>query len=76
MSMLLRHPRSKLLAGYQDSHIYVCQRVILDILCIKSRCLSFREEFLPWLCRMQYQPIKKQKYAQGICTFRLGWATG
>ncbi|KIL68986.1 hypothetical protein M378DRAFT_190807 [Amanita muscaria Koide BX008] len=61
-AMLTKHPRTKLLGGYQDSHIYVCQRAILDTLCAKPRCLSFREEFLPWLCKMNYQSNKKQKY--------------
>jgi len=59
VSLFSRHPRCKLLSGYQDSHVYVCQRNILDILVDKTQLLSFREEFLPWLCKMQYQSMKK-----------------
>ncbi|KAF8622339.1 hypothetical protein AX15_007074 [Amanita polypyramis BW_CC] len=66
MSVLSRHPWCKLLAGYQDSHVYVCQRTVLDILCEKPHFLSFREEFLPWLCKMQYKVAGEQKYGQVI----------
>ena len=31
---------------------------------------SFREEFLPWLCKIQYQRTKREKYGRG-CPSRL-----
>lgn len=31
---------------------------------------SFREEFLPWLCKIQYQRTKREKYGRG-CLSRL-----
>jgi len=62
MSLLSRYPVASLSSQYTDSHAYVCKRSILDVLHHKSTFDSFREEFLPWLCRIQYQKSKRVKY--------------
>ncbi|KAK7057263.1 UDP-3-O-glucosamine N-acyltransferase [Favolaschia claudopus] len=62
MSMLSRYPRSSLSSNQQDSHVYVCKRSVLDVLQEKHHFDSFREEFLPWLCKVQYQRAKREKY--------------
>jgi len=48
----------------QDSHVYVCKRSVVEVLLEKNQFDSFREEFLPWLCKVQYQRTKRQRYEQ------------
>ncbi|THV07882.1 UDP-3-O-glucosamine N-acyltransferase [Dendrothele bispora CBS 962.96] len=62
MSLLSKYPRTKLSRKYQDSHVYVCRRSVLELLHEKEHFDSFREEFFPWLCKIQYQRLKRQKY--------------
>ncbi|KAI0930392.1 hypothetical protein AcV5_007118 [Taiwanofungus camphoratus] len=62
MSLLSQYPRARLSAGLLDSHVYVCRRHILDALHQKPRFDSIREEFIPWLCKPQYQRTKQEKY--------------
>lgn len=66
-----RHPRAILSSSLQDSHVYVCRRSVLDLLHIKRHFDGFRQEFLPWLCRVQYQRAKREKYKHGwfTCAF-------
>ena len=65
MSMLSRYPRVRLSSNFQDSHVYVCRHSILNALLEKKQLDSFREEFLPWLCKVQYQKLKRAKYGDG-----------
>ncbi|KDQ57545.1 hypothetical protein JAAARDRAFT_35255 [Jaapia argillacea MUCL 33604] len=62
MSLLNWYPRTKLSTKFQDSHVYVCRRSVLDALGQKHHLESFREEFIPWLCKLQYQSTKREKY--------------
>ncbi|KIK63669.1 hypothetical protein GYMLUDRAFT_40749 [Collybiopsis luxurians FD-317 M1] len=62
MSLLTQYPRTKLSNRYQDSHVYICRRSVLDLLQEKKHFDSFREEFVPWLCKVQYQRRKREKY--------------
>lgn len=62
MSLLSKYPRVRLSSNFQDSHIYVCRHSILDAILEKKSLESFREEFLPWLCKVQYQKLKRKKY--------------
>ncbi|KAH9176436.1 UDP-3-O-glucosamine N-acyltransferase [Lactarius sanguifluus] len=64
MSLLSRYPIASLSSQYTDSHVYVCKRSVLDVLHQKSTFDSFREEFLPWLCKIQYQKTKQAKYGR------------
>jgi translation initiation factor eIF-2B subunit gamma len=48
--------------------VYVCKRSVLNTLLEKPVLDSFREEFLPWLCKAQYQRAKREKYSQGMCS--------
>ncbi|KAF8993727.1 UDP-3-O-glucosamine N-acyltransferase [Cyathus striatus] len=64
MSLLSRHSRTKLSSSFHDSHVYVCKRSILDVLHKKPNLDSFREEFIPWLCKIQYQRSKREKYTK------------
>ncbi|KAF7321345.1 UDP-3-O-[3-hydroxymyristoyl] glucosamine N-acyltransferase [Mycena kentingensis (nom. inval.)] len=66
MSMLSRYPRTSLSSNLLDSHVYVCKRAVLDVLQEKHHLDSFREEFLPWLCKVQYQRVKRQKYEKAL----------
>ncbi|KZT11063.1 UDP-3-O-glucosamine N-acyltransferase [Laetiporus sulphureus 93-53] len=62
MSLLSRYPRARLSANLEDSHVYVCRRQVLDALNEKPQFDSIREEFIPWLCKPQYQRVKRVKY--------------
>ncbi|KAG5643607.1 hypothetical protein DXG03_000615 [Asterophora parasitica] len=64
MALLSRYPRTKLSTNFQDSHVYVCRRQVLDALHEKRHFDSFREEFLPWLLKVQYQRTRRRKYAR------------
>ncbi|KAH9956472.1 nucleotide-diphospho-sugar transferase [Lactifluus volemus] len=45
MSLLSRYPVASLSSQYIDSHVYVCNRSVLDVLHQKPTFDSFREEF-------------------------------
>ncbi|KZT28923.1 UDP-3-O-glucosamine N-acyltransferase [Neolentinus lepideus HHB14362 ss-1] len=62
MSLLTRYPRTRLSSNLQDSHVYVCRRSVLDALAQKPTFDSIREEFMPWLCKVQYQRAKRERY--------------
>ncbi|KAJ8507914.1 hypothetical protein ONZ45_g9758 [Pleurotus djamor] len=64
MSLLNRYPRAVLSGSYQDSHVYVCKNSVIEVLQRKEHFDSFREEFLPWLCKVQYSRTKREKYEQ------------
>ncbi|KAK1224475.1 Translation initiation factor eIF-2B subunit gamma [Marasmius sp. AFHP31] len=64
MSLLSHYPRTRLSTKFQDSHVYVCRRSVLDLLHEKEHFESLREEFIPWLCKIQYQRVKQEKYAR------------
>ncbi|KAJ7901729.1 UDP-3-O-glucosamine N-acyltransferase [Mycena olivaceomarginata] len=52
MSMLSRYPRATLSSNLAR----------LSCLREKQHLDSFREEFLPWLCKVQYQRTKRERY--------------
>ncbi|KAH8828298.1 UDP-3-O-glucosamine N-acyltransferase [Flagelloscypha sp. PMI_526] len=62
MGLLNRYPRVALTSKYTDSHIYVCKHVVLDALAEKHSFDSVRQHFFPWLCKVQYQKAKLEKY--------------
>ncbi|OSD07073.1 UDP-3-O-glucosamine N-acyltransferase [Trametes coccinea BRFM310] len=62
MSLLSQYPRTKLSASFRDSHVYVCRRSVLDALNAKPHFDSIKEEFIPWLCKPQYQRTRREKY--------------
>ncbi|KAJ3562794.1 hypothetical protein NP233_g9353 [Leucocoprinus birnbaumii] len=62
LRMSLLYPKVRLSSNFQDSHVYICRHSILDALAQKQHLDSFREEFLPWLCKVQYQKLKRRKY--------------
>lgn len=62
---LARCPRVRLSSKLQDSHVYVCKRAVIAAVQEKHLFESFREEFFPWLCKVQYQRGKQVKYGKG-----------
>jgi translation initiation factor eIF-2B subunit gamma len=66
MSLLSRYSRAKLSSAFQDSHVYVCRRYVLDLLHEKQQFTSLREDFFPWLCTVQYQQVKRARYGQKL----------
>ena len=66
---LIRYPKTNLSSHYQDSHVYICRRAVLDVLQQKPGFESFREEFVPWLCKLHYQRTRHHKYSRGKTHF-------
>ncbi|KAM5531642.1 hypothetical protein V8D89_014694 [Ganoderma adspersum] len=64
MSLLSKYPRTKLSSSFRDSHVYVCKRAVLDALTEKAHLDSIRDEFIPWLCKPQYQQSRREKYGK------------
>ncbi|KAI6108801.1 nucleotide-diphospho-sugar transferase [Pisolithus croceorrhizus] len=62
MSLLCRYPRTNMSSKMQDSHVYVCKRQVLGVLQQKGDFESLREDFFPWLCKLQYQITRHAKY--------------
>ena len=62
------YPRTRFSGNLQDAHVYVCRRAVLDLLQEKIHLDSLREEFFPWLCKLQYSHSKRAKYEH--CTHR------
>ncbi|KAH8116631.1 UDP-3-O-glucosamine N-acyltransferase [Phellopilus nigrolimitatus] len=63
MGMLWQYPRTKLTTRLVDAHVYVCKHAVLDALQLKKAHFdSIREEFIPWLCKVQTQRTRRQKY--------------
>ncbi|TFK54400.1 UDP-3-O-glucosamine N-acyltransferase [Heliocybe sulcata] len=62
IGLLTKYPRTRLSSSLQDSHVYVCRRSVLDALAQKPTYDSLREEFFPWLCKVQYQRTKRERY--------------
>ena len=63
MAMLWQHSRVSLSTRLSDAHVYVCRRAVLDLLLLKQKDAdSFREEFFPWLCKLQTHRARRQKY--------------
>ncbi|KAI6009237.1 UDP-3-O-glucosamine N-acyltransferase [Pisolithus marmoratus] len=66
MSLLCRYPRTNMSSKLQDSHVYVCKREVLSVLQQKSEFESLREDFFPWLCKLQYQQTRHAKYGSAL----------
>lgn len=69
MSLLSYCPRANLSSKLQDSHVYVCKREVLDVLQQKNEFDSLREDFFPWLCKLQYQKTRYNKYGHSEISF-------
>ncbi|KAI0030858.1 nucleotide-diphospho-sugar transferase [Vararia minispora EC-137] len=68
MGLVTKYPRTTLSSEYTDTHVYVCKRAVLELLLLKPSFESFRDEFVPWLCKLQYQRTKQAKYAHVLHT--------
>lgn len=54
------------MANFIDSHVYVCRRAVLDLIVDRAKQFeSFREDFIPWLCKLQYQRRRREKFTAG-----------
>ncbi|TFK75261.1 UDP-3-O-glucosamine N-acyltransferase [Pluteus cervinus] len=66
LSLLNRYPRLQLSKNYSDSHIYVCSRLVLDLLHLKRHMESLTMEFIPWLCSLSYDKRRRMKSEKAI----------
>lgn len=63
-SLISSFPHPKLSSRFRDSHIYVCKRGVLDLLCSAHQDFeSLREEFFPWLCKLGRSKRRRAQYA-------------
>ncbi|KIY44316.1 hypothetical protein FISHEDRAFT_51520 [Fistulina hepatica ATCC 64428] len=63
MNMLRQHAHARLSINYVDAHVYVCRNAVIDLLLDRTVFDSFKHEFLPWLCQLQYSRRKMAKYS-------------
>ncbi|KAB5591291.1 UDP-3-O-[3-hydroxymyristoyl] glucosamine N-acyltransferase [Ceratobasidium theobromae] len=66
MGLTTEFPKARFTTRYLDSHVYVLRRSILGILREHPGLLSFREEVLPWLCKLGYRRSKRDRWAQTL----------
>ena len=60
-----RYPKARFTTRYLDSHVYALRRSVLGLLREHDGLLSFREEVLPWLCKLAYRKSKRERW--GSC---------
>ncbi|CAE6345581.1 unnamed protein product [Rhizoctonia solani] len=58
----IRFPNTRFTTRYLDSHVYILRRSVLGILREHPGLLSFREEVLPWLCKLGYRKSKRERW--------------
>ncbi|KAH7339991.1 nucleotide-diphospho-sugar transferase [Rhizoctonia solani] len=62
MGLTAEFPNARFTTRYLDSHVYVLRRSVLGILREHPGLLSFREEVLPWLCKLGYRKSKRDRW--------------
>ncbi|KAF8684073.1 Nucleotidyl transferase [Rhizoctonia solani] len=62
MGLTAEFPNTRFTTRYLDSHVYVLRRSVLGILREHPGLLSFREEVLPWLCKLGYRKSKRDRW--------------
>ncbi|CAE6479701.1 unnamed protein product [Rhizoctonia solani] len=62
MGLMSEFPKARFTTRYLDSHVYVLRRSALGILREHPGFLSFREEVLPWLCKLGYRRSKRERW--------------
>ncbi|KAG8704030.1 hypothetical protein FRC08_002489 [Ceratobasidium sp. 394] len=62
MGLTAEFPKARFTTRYLDSHVYVLRRSVLGVLKEHSGLLSFREEVLPWLCKLGYRKSKRDRW--------------
>ncbi|CAE6360565.1 unnamed protein product [Rhizoctonia solani] len=62
MGLMNEFPNARFTTRYLDSHVYVLRRSVLGILKEHPGLLSFREEVLPWLCKLGYRKSKRERW--------------
>ncbi|CAE6462552.1 unnamed protein product [Rhizoctonia solani] len=66
MGLATEFPNARFTTRYQDSHVYVLRRSVLGILREHPGLLSFREEVLPWLCKLGYRKSKRDRWGTSL----------
>ncbi|EUC60644.1 UDP-3-O-[3-hydroxymyristoyl] glucosamine N-acyltransferase [Rhizoctonia solani AG-3 Rhs1AP] len=62
MGLTAEFPNTRFTTRYLDSHVYILRRSVLGILREHPGLLSFREEVLPWLCKLGYRKSKRERW--------------
>ncbi|KAG8782483.1 hypothetical protein FRC12_020773 [Ceratobasidium sp. 428] len=66
MGLTTEFPKARFTTRYLDSHVYVLRRSVLGALKQHSGLLSFREEVLPWLCKLGYRKSKRERWGAAL----------
>ncbi|KAG8733352.1 hypothetical protein FRC11_006956 [Ceratobasidium sp. 423] len=66
MGLTAEFPNARFTTRYLDSHVYVLRRSVLGILREHPGLLSFREEVLPWLCKLGYRKSKRDRWGTAL----------
>ncbi|KAF8602544.1 nucleotide-diphospho-sugar transferase [Ceratobasidium sp. AG-I] len=66
MGLAEEFPKARFTTRYLDSHVYVLRRSVLGLLREHDGLLSFREEVLPWLCKLAYRKSKRERWGSSL----------
>ncbi|KAJ1304956.1 hypothetical protein OPQ81_006088 [Rhizoctonia solani] len=62
MGLTAQFPNARFTTRYLDSHVYVLRKSVFGVLREHPGLLSFREEVLPWLCKLGYRRSKRDRW--------------
>jgi len=66
MSLLWKYPNTHLTSRFLDSHVYIIKRMVLDLLAERPNLGSFKDDVLPWLCKLSYRDSHRTKWASAL----------
>ncbi|KAF8322193.1 hypothetical protein DL93DRAFT_2072048 [Clavulina sp. PMI_390] len=66
MSLLWRYPNTHLTRRFLDSHVYIVRHVVLELINQRESLESFKEDFLPWVCKLPYRKSHRKKYLRNF----------
>lgn len=70
MGLLNHYPWVRMSKRLADARLYVCKPAVSQVLQEKKAQFdSVREEFMPWLCKVQTQRTKREKYSSGASQY-------
>ena len=59
-----RYPNTHITRRFLDAHVYIVRHVALELLAQRPGLGSFKDEFLPWFCKLSYRRSHRKKYLQ------------
>lgn len=56
---------------FLDSHVYIVRHAVLGLLKNRPNLESFKDDFLPWVCKLPHRKSHRTKYADGMLRYSL-----